>query len=157
MKRYLALALGVIAVAMFAFPSFASAQAGHFIGTPTCTDVGTQVECSGKIAGLGSTETFRVEVTASGTASVTCTNPAGNVAPGQSFEFTAAGNTGNQPTPASGQQDFTVRTTAPTAPRGSCPNPKWIATVTDVTFGPTATLTLFEGNTLSDTATVPIT
>jgi hypothetical protein len=153
MKRYLV--VGIVAVAVLAFAGVAFAQSGHFVGTPTCRDTGTQVQCSGKVAGLGSTATFRVEVTATGTASVTCTNPGGNVAPGQSFTFTAAGNTGNQPTPNNGQARFTVSTTAPTAPAGSCPNPGWTATVKDVQFT-SATLTLFEGNTASDSITVPV-
>ena len=153
MKRYLA--LGVVAAAMFAFPGVASAQSGHFVGTPTCTDIGTQVQCSGKVAGLGGT-TFEIRVSATGTASVTCTNPAGNVAPGQSFTTTSTGSGGPQPTPRNGSARFTVTSTTPTAPAGSCPNPKWTATVTDVQFT-TATLTLLEDNIVSDTITVPVT
>jgi hypothetical protein len=153
MKRILA--LGVVAVAMLAFPGAASAQSGHFIGTPTCTDEGTFIECSGKVAGLGGT-TFRIDVSATGVADVTCTNPAGNVAPGQSFSFAGAGSTGDQLTPRNGQFRFSVETVSPTAPPGSCPNPKWTATVTDVTFGD-ATVTLFEDSTVSDTITVPVT
>jgi len=95
-------------------------------------------------------------VTATGTASVTCTNPAGNVAPGQSFTTTVAGSSGPFPTPRNGQARFTVTSVAPTAPAGSCPNPMWTATVTDVTFT-TATVTLLEDSTVSDTATVPVT
>jgi hypothetical protein len=152
MKRYLV--LGVVAAAALAFPSFASAQSGHFVGTPTCTDEGTTVECSGKVAGLGGT-TFTITVSAPGTASVTCTNPAGNVAPGQSFSTTVAGTSGPFATPRNGQARFTVESDTPTAPPGSCPNPKWTATVTDVTFGP-ATITLFEDSTVSDTITVPV-
>jgi hypothetical protein len=152
MRRYLV--AGVVAVAAFAFPAFASAQSGHFVGTQTCTDTGTQVQCSGKVAGLGGT-TFTITVTANGTASVTCTNPAGNVAPGQSFSFTAAGSSGPFPTPRNGQSPYTVTTNAPSAPAGSCPNPKWTATVTDVAFT-TATISLFEDSTLSDTETVPV-
>jgi hypothetical protein len=121
----------------------------------TCNDIGTQVSCSGKVAGLGGT-TFTITVTAQGTASVTCTNPAGNVAPGQSFSFAAAGSSGPFATPRNGQASYTVTTTAPTAPAGSCPNPKWTATVTDVAFT-TATLSLFEDSTLSDQETVPVT
>jgi hypothetical protein len=86
---------------------------------------------------------------------VTCTNPAGNVAPGQSFSFAGAGSTGDQLTPRNGSFRFSVETVAPTAPPGSCPNPKWTATVTDVTFGD-ATITLFEDSTASDTITVPV-
>jgi hypothetical protein len=36
---------------------------------PICTDIGTQVRCSGKVAGLGGT-TFTITITAQGTASV---------------------------------------------------------------------------------------
>jgi hypothetical protein len=137
------------------FAGGALAQSGHFVGTPTCRDVGTTVECTGKVAGLGST-TFEITVDAEGTASVECANPAGNVAPGQSFTFDAAGTTGTLPTPRNGQFRFNVGTTAPTAPAGSCPNPKWTATVVDVEFGD-ATITLLEGGVASDTITVPVT
>ena len=152
MRRYLV--AGVVAVAALAFPAFASAQSGHFVGTQTCTDIGTQVQCSGKVAGLGGT-TFTITVAAQGTASVTCTNPAGNVAPGQSFTTTTTGSSGPFPTPRSGQTPFTVTSNAPSAPAGSCPNPRWTATVTDVQFT-TATVTLMEDSTVSDTITVPV-
>jgi hypothetical protein len=46
-----------------------------------------------------------------------------------------------------------VATQAPSAPAGSCPNPKWTATVTDVSFT-NITLELFEGGVLVDSATV---
>jgi hypothetical protein len=152
MKRYLV--IGVLAVAALAFPSVASAQSGHFVGTPTCTDIGTQVQCSGKVAGLGGT-TFTITVSAPGTASVTCTNPAGNVAPGQSFSTTVTGTSGPFATPRNGQAAFTVTSNTPTAPAGSCPNPMWTATVTDVAFTE-ATITLMEDSTVSDTVTVPV-
>ena len=153
MKRYL-LPLSVAVVAVLGFAPAASAQAGHFVGTPTCTDEGTFLECTGKVAGLGGT-TFRIDVSATGVADVTCTNPGGQVAPGQSFSFAGAGSTGDQLTPRNGQFRFTVATAAPTAPAGSCPNPMWTATVTDVHFTD-ATLTLFEDTTVSDTITVPV-
>jgi hypothetical protein len=152
MRRYLV--AGAVAVAALAFPSFASAQSGHFVGTQTCTDIGTQVQCAGKVAGLGGT-TFTITVSAQGAASVTCTNPAGNVAPGQSFTFTAAGASGPFSTPRNGQSPYMVTSNAPLAPAGSCPNPRWTATVTDVAFT-TATLRLFEDGTLSDEVTVPV-
>jgi hypothetical protein len=50
----------------------ALAQSGHFVGTPTCRDIGTQVQCNGKVAGLGGT-TFTILVQAEGTATVECT------------------------------------------------------------------------------------
>jgi hypothetical protein len=158
MKRSIARLLVVTVAALSLLTTFggaAFAQAGHFVGTPTCTDEGTTAECSGKVAGLGGT-TFEITVTAPGTASVTCTNPAGNVAPGQSFTTTAAGSSGPQPTPRNGQFRFTVETVTPTAPPGSCPNPKWTATVVDVEFGD-ATITLTENGNVSDTITVPVT
>jgi hypothetical protein len=157
MKRYLPLLLiALVAAVVLAFPGSAAAQSGHFVQTQTCTDIGTQLRCTGKVAGLGGT-TFEITVTASGTAIVSCANPAGNVAPGQAFDFAAAGSSGPQPTPRNGQFRYTVTTVAPTAPAGSCPNPMWTATVTDVVFGATATITLSEDGVVSDMVTVPIT
>jgi hypothetical protein len=157
MKRSIARLLVATVAALTLLTTFggaALAQSGHFVGTPTCTDIGTQVQCSGKVAGLGGT-TFTITVTATGTASVTCTNPAGNVAPGQSFTTTVAGSSGPFPTPRNGQARFTVTSVAPTAPAGSCPNPMWTATVTDVAFTD-ATVTLREDSTVSDVITVPV-
>jgi hypothetical protein len=94
-------------------------------------------------------------VTAPGTASVECTNPGGEVAPGQSFATTVAGTSGPLATPRNGQFRFTVRSDSPSAPPGSCPNPMWTATVVDVEFGD-ATLTLTEDGVVSDTITVPV-
>ena len=157
MKRSIARLLVVTVAALSlltAFGGTAFAQSGHFVGTPVCTDEGTFAECTGKVAGLGGT-TFEIRVTADGTASVECANPAGNVAPGQDFTFTAEGTTGSQPTPRNGQFRFNVDTVAPVAPAGSCPNPMWTATVVDVEFGE-ATLTLLEDSTVSDSITVPV-
>jgi hypothetical protein len=159
MKRYLLL-LAAVALAALAFPSLASAQSGHFIegggNAPECTDIGTQVSCSGKVAGLGGT-TFEITVTATGIANITCANPGQNEdVPGQRKEITATGSSGPLPTPRNGQFVFTdLRTVTPTAPAGSCPNPKWTATVVDVEFT-TATLTLFEDGVQSDQVTVPV-
>ena len=144
----------IAALAALSLTATASAQSGHFVGTPTCTDIGTQVECKGKVAGLGGT-TFTILVSAEGTASVECTNPGGNVAPGQSFTTTTTGSSGPFATPRNGQTRFTVTSNTPTAPPGSCPNEKWSAAVTDVAFTE-ATITLLEDSTVSDTITVPV-
>jgi hypothetical protein len=153
MRRYF-IVFATAAAAALTFAAVALAQSGHFVGTQTCTDTGTQVSCSGKVAGLGGT-TFTITVSAQGTASVTCTNPAGNIAPGQSFSTTVTGSSGPFATPTNGQASYTVTSNAPSAPAGSCPNPKWTATVTDVSFT-TATISLFEDHTLSDSITVPV-
>jgi hypothetical protein len=158
MKRSIArlLIASVAAVTLLTtFGGAAFAQAGHFVGTPTCTDQGTTAQCTGKVAGLGGT-TFTINVSAPGTATVECTNPAGNVAPGQTFTTTAAGTTGPVPTPRNGQFRFSVTTATPEAPAGSCPNPQWTAEVIDVEFGD-ATITLLENGNVSDTITVPVT
>jgi hypothetical protein len=158
MKRSIARLLVATVAALSLLTTFggaAFAQSGHFVGTPVCTDEGTTAECSGKVAGLGGT-TFEITVTADGTASVECANPAGNVAPGQDFDFAAAGTSGPQPTPRNGQFRFSVATATPEAPAGSCPNPQWTATVVDVEFGD-ATITLTEDGVVSDTITVPVT
>ena len=157
MKRSMARLLVVTVAALSlltAFGGTAFAQSGHFVGTPVCTDEGTTAACSGKVAGLGGT-TFTILVSAPGTATVECTNPAGNVAPGQTFDTTATGQSGPFPTPRNGQARFTVETVTPTAPAGSCPNPQWTAEVVDVEFGD-ATITLLEDGNVSDTITVPV-
>jgi hypothetical protein len=147
--------LALMALALAAVPALA--QSGHFVGTPTCTDIGTQLECDARVAGLGGT-TFQLDITAPGTATVTCTNPAGNVAPGQNTSVTAAGSSGPLPTTSNGNFRFNnVTTNVPTVPNTpTCPNNKWRATVTDVEFGD-ATLTLREDGNVSDTITVPVT
>jgi hypothetical protein len=156
MKRYLLLLLAVGALAAFAFPAGASAQSGHFVGTPTCTDIGTQVQCSGKVAGLGGT-TFTITVEADGIASVECTNPGGNVAPGQDTAVNVSGSSGPLATPRNGQFRFSLTSAdpEPLPPTPTCPNNQWTPNIVDVTFGD-ATLTLFEDGNVSDTITVPV-
>ena len=100
--------------------------------------------------------TFSITVKAEGIASVRCTNPAGNVAPGQSFETDLTGSSGPLATPRNGQFRFALTSNAPSAPAGSCPNPQWTATVTDVQFTSDATITLRENGVVSDVITAPI-
>jgi hypothetical protein len=153
MRRTL-IAFTVLALAALSLAAVAFAQSGHFVGTPTCTDEGTTVKCTGKVSGLGGT-TFEITVSAPGTASVECTNPGGNVAPGQSFSTTVAGTSGPLATPRNGQFRFTVESDTLSAPPGSCPNPMWTAEVVDVEFGD-ATITLTEDGVVSDTITVRV-
>ena len=149
--------LSLIVTAIAAVPALA--QSGHFLNrTVQCTDIGTQLECDAKVAGLGGT-TFELDISAPGTAIVECTNPGGNVAPGQDTEVTATGTSGPLPTPRNGSFTFRNETTdTPTVPNyPTCPNPGWTATVTDVVSTGPATLTLSEDGIVSDTIVVPIT
>src|SRR5439155_27246025 len=71
--------LTFVAAASLSFAGTAAAQTGgaHVTkgGTPVCTDVGTQLECTAEVAGLGN-ETVVASVQRSGTATaLTCTTP----------------------------------------------------------------------------------
>jgi hypothetical protein len=151
----LSIVVAAFAVAAVVFPSAASAQGGHFVtgggNAPMCTDNGTTLTCTGKVAGLGGT-TFEITVSAPGEASVTCANPGKNEdVPGQRTSIDASGTSDELPTPRNGQYVFSVSTNAPTVPdTPTCPSAKWDATVVDVTFGG-ATLTLLEDGVPSDT------
>ena len=132
--------LALMALALAAVPAIAANP--HFIGTPTGTDIGTQLRVSGKVAGLGS-DPVNVVVNATGTATVQCENPAGNIAPGQDTTVNASGQSGPI-TPRNGQITFTTLTLTPTVPDvPTCPNAKWDAQVTDVTFT-SATVSVFD-------------
>jgi hypothetical protein len=154
--------IAAAAAAAFALAaSPALAQSGHFIengaGAPECTDIGTQVTCTGKVSGLGGT-TFEIRISAPGIASVECTNPGGNVAPGQDTAVDVAGSTGPLATPRNGQFVFGITTDEPEPlpPVPTCPNVQWTADIVDVTFTE-ATLTLLEDGNVSDTVVVPVT
>jgi hypothetical protein len=154
MKRLLLCA--VVTTALLALPSVAAAQSGHFVQTQTCSDIGTQVQCSGKVAGLGGT-TFEISVVAQGTATVVCINPGGNRAPGQDTSVTVSGSSGPLPTPRNGQFRYTVTSVAPgpLPATPTCPNDQWTPVITDVSFT-TATITLTEDGVVSDQVTVPV-
>lgn len=153
MNRCLATSLATIGL-VAAAPAAAFAQSGHFVQAQDCRDVGTTVECSGKVAGLGG-ETFEITVAAEGRGTVECTNPGGNVAPGQTFDTTISGSSGPLETTRNGRFLYTVTTGEPVAPADACPNEQWTATVTDVEFTE-ATITLLEDGVVSDSVTVPV-
>jgi hypothetical protein len=158
--RRSAIGLAAVAAVVALSASPALAQSGHFIengaGAPECTDIGLQVTCTGKVAGLGGT-TFEITISAPGIASVECENPGGNVAPGQDTAVDVAGSTGPLPTPRNGQFIFSTTTDspAPLPPTPTCPNDQWIPHIVDVSFT-VATLTLLEDGVVSDTVTVAV-
>jgi hypothetical protein len=118
-------------IALFAFTTV-FAQSVHFIGTPVVRDIGTQLNVTGKIAGLGEGD-VTVVVNAQGIAEVQCTNPAGNVAPGQDTTVSTIGAV-TLPSPKNGNLNFSVSTATPVIPSSACPNSKWTATALDVDF-----------------------
>jgi hypothetical protein len=158
-KRWL-VGLAATVLAVVALPAIATAQSGHFLtggnNAPTCTDIGTQVMCTGKVAGLGGT-TFEITIEADGIASVECRNPGGNVAPGQDTAVTVEGSTDPLPTPRNGRYVFSITTDdpEPLPSTPTCPNPQWTAEIVDVAFT-TATLSLYEDGVLTDQVTVPV-
>ncbi len=143
---------------MTAVPAFG--QSGHFLtggrNAPTCTDIGTQVQCTGAVAGLGGT-TFEITIEADGIAEVVCINPGGNRAPGQDTEVNVAGGTGPLATPRNGRYNFSITTDSPDPlpSTPTCPNAQWTAQIVDVHFT-TATLSLYEDGVLSDQVTVQV-
>jgi hypothetical protein len=104
-------------------------------GTPMCTESGFTVTCSSyDLAGVGNKNaTANLSVTYSGT--VICTNPAGNVAPGQTQYPTIPTSTGSLQ-PKNGRLTVPELTSASQADieaaliqNTSCPNRKWTKSV----------------------------
>jgi multidrug efflux pump subunit AcrA (membrane-fusion protein) len=134
--------IAVLSLLLIAVTAAVATAAVRFHAGPTCTDQGLTLNCTGNVSGLGQ-EPLTVTISSPATATTTCTNPAGNVAPGQTFTFIASGTQTVQ-VDKNWRATFNLTTPTPTPPAGSCPNPKWTANVTDVTFG-TVTLTGTQG------------
>ena len=134
--------IAVLSLLLVAVSAAVATAAVRFHAGPTCTDQGLTLNCTGNVSGLGQ-EPLTVTISSPATATTTCANPAGNVAPGQTFTFIASGTQTVQ-VDKNGRATFNLTTPTPTPPAGSCPNPKWTANVTDVTFG-TVTLTGTQG------------
>ena len=129
MKKII-LSCAIALIALFSV-STARAQNIHFIGSPTITDLGTQLQFCGKLAGLGNSQLVTITLSTTATTITTCTNPGGNVAPGQTKTGTVS-TSGTFQSSKNGSVTFCLTTDAPTP--GKCPNGNWTGQVTDVTF-----------------------
>jgi hypothetical protein len=119
-----------------------AAQNVHLIGNLNTRDIGTQLLVGGKIAGLGEGD-VTVVVNAQGVADVQCTNPGGNVAPGQDTAVSTSGSV-TLPSPKNGNLNFSLSTATPVIPSSACPNAQWTATALDVEFSG-GTFTVIQG------------
>jgi hypothetical protein len=147
-KQYVQLAmLGVALVACgtddLATDELGQASSVHLKGganaEPVFTDLGLALRAAGALSGLGNGD-IQVTLTANGTASATCTNPAGaQQPPGQNpATVTLEGTQGiPQDQIKNGTVAFNVMTGVPVTPvpgAPGCPNPRWRLDITDVSF-----------------------
>ncbi|HEX8100685.1 MAG TPA: hypothetical protein VF660_10860 [Actinomycetota bacterium] len=161
MKRFAArtLVLGVLSATTLLMGAQAVLAASpHFTkgGAPRCTDIGTQLVCTGELAGLGNQDLV-IDVQSTALVQVNCVNPGGNEAPGQNKVTRAVSGTQTIPGSAikNGRAKFRVVTTAPTAPsaeEAGCPNGNWTTRVVGVTFS-NVTVTISQGGQVLFTCT----
>jgi hypothetical protein len=149
MRHLIATVVAVFTLTVAA-TALAATSGTHFTqnGSPVCTDLGLQLECTAEIAGLGN-QTVTSTVNAQGTAvGVTCTSPGGNTAPGQNPAL-PVNPSGSQTinNPDNGRQTIDVTTNTPTVTpkQAGCPNKNWQTSISDVIFT-TYTLTIRQGN-----------
>jgi hypothetical protein len=114
----------------------------HFLGEPEFSVLGTSLNATGSVAGLGNQD-VTVVLSAQGTATIVCTNPAGKVAPGQTRDINVSGSQTITDV-KNGRVNFSVTTAAPVAPQDACPNRKWTASIKNVDFS-SATLIVQQG------------
>jgi hypothetical protein len=153
------LTIGATMLALLLTTVTALGASPHFKkgGTPTCRDTGTQLSCSGSLAGLGN-EDVDIVLTADALASFACVNPGGNESPGQNkVPFTATGSQHFDATEIkNGNLSFTVAapTTPPTATpqQAGCPNGNWSTRLATVEFA-NIRLTISQGGVLLFTCT----
>ena len=131
--------LRTLAIAAVTFLSINGAQAQniHFVDGPVSTDNGTTLTVCGKVAGLGNNQGINITVITTATISTECTNPGGNVAPGQSRTETLT-YTKKFFSDKNGSVSFCLSSLEQKP--GICPNGKWTGRVTDVQFVSTKVL-----------------
>ena len=120
----------VIAVMLISAIS-ASAQNMHFIDGPQITDNGNTLTFCAKLAGLGNNQMVTVVLSTVATITTQCTNPGGNIAPGQTKTATLS-KSGTFMSDKNGSVTFCLTTDDPSP--GKCPNGQWTGTVTDCSF-----------------------
>ncbi len=145
MRGFFAVLVAVLTVLVLSVP--ASAASPHFkqFRDPVFTDMGTTLNATGALAGLGEGD-LTVVLTASGVASVECTNHGGNVAPGQDTSVVTSGTVSGIEV-KNGNASFDVTTDAPVVDSSLCPNPLWTAAAVDVVFD-SATLDFYQNGEL---------
>jgi len=119
------------------FATAAQAQSPHFVGTPSCTkSTSSGLTCSGKAAGLGNGPTQAFLTSGSVQATYVCTNPGGNVAPGQPVVNQNVTGPKQNIAPRNGQISFSPTIPPPTPPSAAteCPNAKWTVVLTSLTY-----------------------
>lgn len=137
----------------------ARADSPHFKhgGIPTCRDTGTQLVCTGSLAGLGNQD-VDIVLEADGVATFACRNKGGNEAPGQNKVHLSVGSTthfeGNEI--KNGNLTFTAIApeTPPTATaqEAGCPNGNWTTRLLTLEFS-NVVLTISQGDDLLFTCT----
>jgi hypothetical protein len=138
MKRLIALIALTVALAVPATTFALDLKVSDHGTTCAVTADGTAVNCIGKLSGLGSSTTI-IEVTAG----FTCTNKAGNTVVGQS------GGQSGPITPQNGQVTFNVTT-------GSVSDKCTRSDDHRASFGPTATINVYQNGQLVFTEQIPI-
>lgn len=130
----------VIALAALLCINTVAAQNPHFLpNKPDNThDAGTTLCSSGTLAGLGNYagKNVKIQLFVSGTTLTECSNPAGNVAPGQDSEAQYSSPEVMVPVNRQGKAEYSLCTNEPTVTGASagCPNSKWTGRAKDVVF-----------------------
>lgn len=137
-----------LAIAAVAIPLTYAASVHFKGGNPRFTDQGTTLKTCFSLAGLGNQD-VTITVSATGTISTTCTNPGGNVAPGQNktpfSERTQVTIPATEIKNGNVSVCLTTQTpTTPTAAEAGCPNGNWTTTINSVDFS-NATVTVVQG------------
>lgn len=130
--------LTATALVLASFSAAAFAQNPHFIGQPVCTvDAQGNLDCSGRMAGLGNVSEVDAFLEADISATFGCDNPGPgiHIPPGQPEDFQdVAGEQETLPV-RNGQARFDLSITAPQPSEGfECPNPNWDIVLVSITY-----------------------